>query len=154
VAAGDETMATRWVDQYFAAWARHAQPSDSVAGKADRERLLAFMDPAVRYEDVPSGQVFVGHEGVVEMGAQAHRMSNDMHFTCISAQEGGDQYAFEVETHGTNTGALGPFPATGKPFVLRAVSVGKRTPQGLVISHKDYWDMAGFLAQIGLMPKG
>ena len=142
----------RWIDEYFAAWARHAQASDPATGAADRERLLAFMDAAVRYEDVPTAQVFVGHEGVVEMGAQALRMAKDMHFTCISAQESADQFAFETEARGTNTGAVGPFPATNKPFVLRAVSVGRRTPQGKVISHKDYWDLAGYLAQIGLKP--
>ena len=142
----------RWIDEYFAAWARHAQASDPATGAADRERLLAFMDAQVRYEDVPTVQVFVGHKGVVEMGAQALRMANDMRFTCISAQESGDQFAFESEARGTNTGAVGPFPATNKPFVLRAVSVGRRTPQGKVISHKDYWDLAGYLAQIGLKP--
>lgn len=143
-----------WIDDYFAAWARHAQASDPVAGAADRARLLAFMDPSIRYEDVPTAQVFTGHDGVIEMGAQTLRMSKDIHFTCISAQESGDQFAFETEAHGTNSGAVGALPATGKPFVLRAVSVGKRTAQGKVVSHKDYWDLAGYLAQIGLLPKG
>jgi ketosteroid isomerase-like protein len=144
----------RWVDEYFAAWARHAQASDPATGMSDRARLLAFMDPDIRYEDVPTGQIFTGHDGVIAMGAQALLMANDIRFTCISAQECGDQFAFETETHGTNTGAVGAFPATGKPFVLHSVSVGKRTPQGKVISHKDYWDLAGYLRQIGLTPKG
>ena len=143
-----------WIDEYFAAWARHAQASDPVTGLADRERLLAFMDPDIRYEDVPTAQVFTGHDGVIAMGAQALLMANDIRFTRISAQENGDQFAFESETHGTNTGAVGGFPATGKSFVLRSVSVGKRTPEGKVISHKDYWDLAGYLTQTGLMPKG
>jgi len=143
-----------WVEEYFAAWARHAQASDPITGMADRARLLAFMDSDIRYEDVPTAQVFAGHDGVIRMGAQALLMAKDIRFTCVSVQASGNQFAFESETHGTNTGAVGPFPATGKPFVLRAVSVGKRTAQGKVISHKDYWDLAGYLAQIGLMPKG
>ncbi len=57
-------------------------------------------------------------------------MAKDIRFTCISAQQSGDQFAFETETHGTNTGAVGGFPATGKAFVLRGVWVGKRTPAG------------------------
>ena len=142
----------RWVDEYFSAWARHAQASDPTTGMADRARILALMDPAIRYEDVPTGQVFTGHDGIVAMGAQALLMSRDMHFTCISAQESGDQFAFESEARGINTGPVGPFPATNKPFLLRAVSVGKRNARGLVVSHKDYWDLAGYLAQIGLMP--
>jgi len=51
-------------------------------------------------------------------------MAKDIRFTCISAQQSDDQFAFETETHGTNTGAVGVFLATGKPFVLRAESVG------------------------------
>jgi hypothetical protein len=121
---------------------------------ADRIRLLAFIDPDIRYEDVPTAQVFTGHAGVIRMGAQALLMANDIRFTCVSAQESGDQFAFETETHGTNTGAVGAFPPTGKPFVLRGVSVGRRTPQGRVILHRDYWDLVSYLHQIGLMPKG
>jgi ketosteroid isomerase-like protein len=142
------------VEEYFAAWARHAQAGDPIAGAADRERWLAFLDPAVRYEDVPTGQVFVGHEGVVRMGAQALQMANDIRFTCISAQEDGERFAVETETHGTNSGAVGAFPATGKRFVLRGVSVGRRTPEGKVVEHKDYWDLAGYLRQIDVLPKG
>ena len=141
-----------WIEEYFTAWARHAQASDPISGIADRMHMLGFMDPDIRYEDVPTAQVFSGHDGVIKMGAQALLMANDIRFTCISAQQSGDQFAFETETHGTNTGAVGAFPATGKPFILRAVSVGRRTAQGKVISHKDYWDLAGYLRQIGLMP--
>ena len=143
-----------WLDDYFAAWARHAQASDPVTGMADRARLLAFLAPDIRYEDVPTAQVFTGHDGVIRMGAQALLMAKDIRFTRISAQASGDQFAFESETHGTNTGAVGAFPATGKPFVLRAVSVGKRNAEGKVVSHRDYWDLASYLVQIGLMPKG
>ena len=143
-----------WVEEYFAAWARHPQASDPISGMADRARMLTFMDPAIRYEDVPTARVFTGHDGVIQMSALALLMAKDMRITCISVQQSGDQFAFETETHGTNTGAVGAFPATGKPFVLRAVSVGSRTPQGKVISHKDYWDLAGYLRQIGLMPNG
>jgi ketosteroid isomerase-like protein len=143
-----------WVEEYFAAWARHAQASDPTTGMADQARLLAFLDPDIRYEDVPTAQVFTGPAGVIRMGAQTLLMANDIRFTCVSAQESGDQFAFETETHGTNTGAVGAFPATGKPFVLRGVSVGRRTPQGKVILHRDYWDLVSYLRQIGLMPKG
>jgi ketosteroid isomerase-like protein len=143
----------RWVEEYFAAWALHARASDPVDGLAERERMLAFMDPNIVYEDVPTGQVFTGHAGVVEMGRHALSMARDIRFTCVSAQESGEQFAFETETHGTNTGPIGAFPATGRPFVLRAVSIGKRTAEGKVVLHKDYWDLAGYLRQVGLMPK-
>ena len=142
-----------WLDRYFAAWARHAQASDSRTGAEEMERLLSFMAEDVRYEDVPSGSVFVGHDGVRQMAAAAYGMSADLDIKCVSAQTSGDQFAFESEAHGTNTGALGPIPASGKRFALRSVSIGRISVEGKVVLHKDYWDMAGFLAQIARMPK-
>jgi steroid delta-isomerase-like uncharacterized protein len=143
-------MEEGWVEQYFKAWARHAQASDPRTGAAELALMLSFMSPDIRYEDVPTGLVFTGHDGVREMGAQALQMAADLHFTLISAQASGDQFAFETETRGTNTGAVGAIPATGKPFVLRGVSVGRRSSDGKVVSHKDYWDLAGYLRDIGL----
>ena len=64
----------------------------------------------------------------------------------------GVRYAFESVGTGTNTGAVGPIPATGLPFVLRGTSVGSISRDGLVESHRDYWDMAGFLVQLGVLP--
>jgi steroid delta-isomerase-like uncharacterized protein len=142
-----------WVEDYFAAWARHAQASDPDGGRADREHLLAFMAPDVVYEDVPTGAVFHGHEGVIKMGHLALTMAPDLRFVCLSAQASDDRFAFETETHGTNTGSLGALPATGKAFVLRGVSVGRRSPEGKVLEHRDYWDLMAYLRQIGLAPE-
>jgi len=146
-------MGGSWIDEYFKAWSRHAHASDPETGRADLARLLAFMSPDIRYEDVPTEQVFVGHEGVRAMGAQALQMAADLSFVCVSAQMSDDQFAFETETRGTNTGAVGAMPATGKPFLLRTVSVGRRSPDGKVVSHKDYWDVASYLRQVGLLPE-
>ena len=146
-------MKSDWLDRYFSAWARHVQAADAQTGAEEMARLLSFMADDIRYEDVPSGAVFIGHDGVRTMAAAAYEMSADLEIACVSAQMSGDQFAFETEAHGTNTGRLGAIPATGKRFTVRGVSVGRIGAAGKVISHKDYWDMAGFLAQVGLMPR-
>ena len=146
-------MNSDWLDRYFAAWARHAQAADPETGAEEMARFLSFMAEDVRYEDVPSGSVFVGHDGVREMAAAARAFSADLDIVCVSAQMSGDQFAFEFEAHGTNTGALGPIPASGKRFRLRSAAIGRISADGKVVLHKDYWDMASFLAQIGLMPR-
>ena len=140
-----------WVEDYFQAWALHAQAGDPKTGQAAAARMLAFMSPDIRYEDVPTGQLFTGHDAVIAMGAQTLRMSSDIRFTCISAQMSGDAFAFEQEARGTNTGAVAGMAATNKPFVIRGVSVGRRGADGRVIDHKDYWDLAGYLRQVGLL---
>jgi ketosteroid isomerase-like protein len=111
------------------------------------------MAPDIVYEDVPTGAVFRGHAGVVEMGRLALAMATDLRFVCLSAQASGDRFAFETETHGTNTGPVGTLEATGKAFVLRGVSVGRRSPDGKVLEHRDYWDPMAYLRQIGLAPE-
>ena len=143
-------MTARWLDDYFNAWARHAQAAGA-GGSQEMDRLLSFMSEDIRYEDVPSGAVFVGHDGVRKMAAQALQMSADLTITLVSSVIADDQFAFETEARGTNTGPLGAIPATQRKFVLRGVSVG-RIVGAKVVSHKDYWDLASFLRQVGLMP--
>ncbi len=145
-------MNADWLDRYCAAWVHHAHASVPGTGDPLLKTLLSFMADDVRYEDVPTNLVFVGHAAIRDMGAAALQMAADMHFTILSRQISGNQYAFETEARGTNTGALGKFPATNKPFVLRAASIGMLSPDGKVAVHRDYWDLAGFLTQIGLFP--
>ena len=98
------------------------------------------MSEEVRYEDVPTGAVFVGHDGIEQMGAGALAMSADMCFDIGQRVAGQDSYAFETICHGTNTGAIGPLPGTGAPFRFRGISIGAVSGAGLVTSQRDYWD--------------
>ena len=143
-------MDSRWLDDYISAWLLHPQ-AGSAEGAAVLAQLLRFMSPTVRYEDVPSGTVFVGHEGVKEMSEAAHQWSSDLAFKVLTRQINGSLYAFETETSGTNTGTTGPMPATRRPFVLRGVSVGTVSADGLVEEHRDYWDLGSFLVQMGVL---
>ena len=144
-------MSSEWLDSYIEAWAEHPAAGSADGGDA-LHRLMAFMSADVRYEDVPSNAVFEGHAGVAEMCAAAFQMSSDFGFEVVSRQTDGGLYAFESIGTGTNTGAVGPIPATGRPFALRGISVGTVSPDGLVERHSDYWDMAGFLVQLGVLP--
>ena len=140
-----------WLDRYIDAWLAHPAAGAPDGGRA-LDRLLAFMSPDVRYEDVPSSVVFEGHDGVATMCAGAFQMSSDLTFRVTSAQIDGRNFAFENVSTGTNTGAVGPIPATGRPLTIRGVAVGVVSGDGLVEHHRDYWDMAGLLAQLGVLP--
>jgi hypothetical protein len=91
----------------------------------------------------------VGHDGVKEMSRGAHGWSSDLTFTVLTRQSKGSLYALEMEMSGTDTGAFGSVPATGRHVVLWGVSVGTVSGEGLVEEHRDYWDMPGFMRQIG-----
>ena len=78
-------------------------------------------------------------------------LSNDYTFDLTVAASTDDHYWGEWILKGTHNGAAGPFPPTGKPFAIRGASVGTRQG-GKIKTNRDYWDMASFLAQLGLAP--
>lgn len=129
-----------WSDRYFEAWNSH-----------DARRVAEFMTDDATYEDLALGVTHAGHENIRAFVAEAHDFSSDYRFDPVSAQQSGDQYCLEWEMHGTNTGAGGGLPATNKPFRVRGVSVGQ-LESGKIKSNKDYWNMADYLVQVGLMP--
>jgi hypothetical protein len=138
------------LDRYVEAWILHR-----VAGGADGEvelaALVACCSPSVHYEDVPAGAVFTGHAGIRSMCELAAQWSSDLAFTVRSRQTDGTRFAFETETTGTNTTAIGDRATTGRRFVLRGVSAGCVDADDLVVEHRDYWDLGSFLGQIGAL---
>jgi hypothetical protein len=142
-------VGSTWLDDYIQAWLHHPEFGHDGDGEV-LAALLAFMSPDVRYEDVPSGAVFVGHEGIRQMGDGARQMSDNMSFDVIHRVCGDGSYAFETVCRGTNTGAIGPLPGHGAPFSLRGISIGELSEDGLVTSQRDYWDLAGLLGQLGV----
>ena len=140
-------MDPSWLDRYIEAWLAHPQAGGE-GGAAALQALLGFMSEDVRYEDVPTGAVFVGHDGIRQMGAGT-AISHDMSFDISQRVAGQGSYAFETVCQGTNTGAIGPLPGTGASFSFRGISIGEVTEAGLVTSQRDYWDLAGLLGELG-----
>jgi hypothetical protein len=143
-------MNPSWLERYVDAWSNHPRASGSDGDEEAMSTLLGFMSEDVRYEDVPTGAVFVGHDGIREMGAGALQMSADMTFDIVQRVTGQRSYAFETICRGTNTGAIGPLPGRGSPFTFRGVSIGEVSEDGLVVSQRDYWLLAGLLGQLGV----
>ena len=144
-------MGLDWLDGYIDAWLPHPFAGGPEGAQA-LAHLLGFMSENVRYEDVPSSSVWEGHDGIAAMCAGAFQMSSDLTFEIVTRQTNGKLYAFETVGTGTNTGAIGPIPGTGRAIELRGISVGSVSPDGLVEGHRDYWDMAGLLVQLGVLP--
>ncbi len=142
-------MSPSWLDRYADAWCHHPQAGGR-GGEEVLAALLTFMSDDVRYEDVPTGAVFVGHEGIRQMGAGALQMAGDMTFEVTHCVIGERSYAFETICRGTNTGSIGPLPGAGTPFTFQGASIGEISEAGLVTSQRDYWDLAGLLGQLGV----
>ncbi len=54
---------------------------------------------------------------------------------------------------GTHDGPLGPFPATGKQFVLSLCELWRFDQTGHVVGGDLYYDQVSLLTQLGLMPQ-
>jgi steroid delta-isomerase-like uncharacterized protein len=135
----------QWIADYTRAWSDH-----------DADGVTAFMADNVSYTDFALGQTFQGHDGVKGfVDGMAEHLSSDYTFTPGWAVETPGGYSFEWILAGTNdlpNPATG-MPATGKAFAIRGVSIGVRE-DGLMLQNHDYWNLAGFLMQVGLMPAG
>jgi hypothetical protein len=127
------------LDRYIDAWLLHAH-AGSPDGSLALQRLLGLVSEHVRYEDVAFEMVFDGREGIANACAGAYRMANDLSFELLTRQTDGTRFAFEYAGTGTST-------ATGRSMEFRVVAVGNFASDGLVESHRDYWDKTAFLAQ-------
>ena len=65
--------------------------------------------------------------------------------------DGGDTAAMYFVGRGTNTGSVGPMPASGKKVSLPYCAVFTFDADGKIASEDDYWDQLGFLVQLGVM---
>jgi steroid delta-isomerase-like uncharacterized protein len=106
----------------------------------------------VLYEDLALGLVHEGKAAAAAFIQGTYEFSKDYKLVSVSEQSSGDSYAFEWEMIGTNIGEAAGLPATNKPFRNRAVSVGALDSNGKIKHNRDYWNMADYLVQVGILP--
>jgi steroid delta-isomerase-like uncharacterized protein len=130
----------RAIEQWAAGWSAH-----------DMERLLPLFTDDVVYEDVTMGVV---NRGIAELRAFGEGFFSgfpDVTFELQSAFANGTRGGAEWVMRGTHTGDMPGMPRTGKRVKVRGASIfefrGDR-----IRRCSDYWDMATFLKQLGLMP--
>lgn len=111
--------------------------------------LAAAMTEDAVYVDVPWGRV-LRPATIAEHVALGYENSSDLSVECVSTQRDGDKYAFEWEMIGTNDGPIARgLPASGRSWTIRGGSIGT-TEDGKIKVHREYWDLFGWLAQLGL----
>ena len=97
-----------------------------------------------------------GRQAVVAFYAQLFGAFPDVNVAITRIIEQGDAVAVEYETRATNSGPLplatGELPATNKPVVIKAASVGTADAAGRIKTQHEYFDQVEILAQLGLMP--
>ena len=129
-------------EAYTDAWNRH-----------DGAAIASFFLPDGVYEDTTMHVRNEGHEAIRRFVENfAEEFSSDYRFVFVGPPIITDSaYAGEWVVSGTNDRSGPAFPATGKKYEIRGVSIGT-IRDGRLNENHDYWDMATFLGQVGLMP--
>jgi ketosteroid isomerase-like protein len=104
----------------------------------DQARGLTFRTPQEFRDDFLTGWV---------------RASSDIRITDPRYLDAGLTMVSTFTVVGTHDGALGPFPATGKPFALPLCEQWHFDPSGRVVGGDLYYDQVSLLMQLGLMPQ-
>ena len=132
-----------WFDAYLDALNAHDIPA-----------VLGFMGEDVVYTDMAVGQRMEGRAATGEfLGRMATSVSTDYRFDNEQVLIDGESFALVWTMSGTKDRGdeQAGGPATGRRFRVPGVSIG-RLRDGKVVEQRDYWNMAGFLVQVGLMP--
>jgi steroid delta-isomerase-like uncharacterized protein len=119
----------------------------------DMDRLLALFTADVVYEDVTMGAVNHGKAELRAFGEGFFVGFPDVAFEVTSRFAGRTSGALEWVMRGTHRGDLPGMPATGRQVDVRGASIIEFAGDK-IRRCSDYWDMATFLKQLGLMPSG
>ncbi len=137
--AGDK-QAEKMLREYCAAWS----PSPDI------EKIASCFTEDCVYENVPRDQAYRGKDGVRAYVKACYAAIPDFKIEATLVFVSGDRAALEWVMSGTQSGVTTDFPGTGKSFKMRGCSIVE-LKDGKILRNADYWDMATFLRQIGLL---
>ena len=132
--------AAGWAQAYLDTWNAH-----------DAAAAISFMADDVVYQDFAVGERLKGVAAVrAFMEGMETTFSSDYRFepgTVVG------EHPLEWTMVGTDDRADSDrgLPATGRSFRIPGVSVG-RVRDGRIVENRDYWNLADYLQQVGLMP--
>ena len=125
--------------EYAAAWSTH-----------DVEKMLSFFTDDCAYENLARSQTYNGKDEVRAWAKASFDAMPDFRLDIKSLFASGDWLACEWVMTGTQTGSLPNLPATGKSFSVRGSTIAE-LKNGKIWRNSDYWDVATFLGQLGVM---
>ena len=128
------------VEQHLKAWSTN-----------DVEGIVACFTPDCTFEDLALQERFEGHAGLRAFVAALQAATSNFQWTPTRMVVDGDEVWTEWRFTMTQTGDFPGIPATGKSAEIPGVSIDE-IRDGLIHRHRDYWSLATYLQQVGLMP--
>ena len=122
----------------------------------DPEKFLSLCDKNIVWKDTASPEPFKGHEGARQFFEMWNSAFPDFKLTLRSTIANETSAASELEFSGTNTGPMTmpgqpEIQATGKKVTANKGSYFAKFSNGKVTEVSSYPDLAGMMAQLGLM---
>jgi steroid delta-isomerase-like uncharacterized protein len=121
----------------------------------DAEAIAALYAEGAGLEE-PAGK-FMGRDAVLQYWERFFAAFPDLNGRDEFKAESGDTAINEWSFSGTNSGPMetpeGTIPATGKQVTIRGCDV-LTVRDGLIQSHRAYYDQLAFMTQLGLVPEG
>jgi steroid delta-isomerase-like uncharacterized protein len=119
------------------------------------DKSLTFFAEDCEVIDVPSGVTSRGPDGYKQLILFFEEGFPDSGIEITNLFATDDQAVVEFIGRGTNTGPLhmptGDVPPTGRVVEMRFCDV-YRVRNGMIVSYRSYYDVYGFLLQLGLIP--
>jgi len=131
--------AGRVLEAWAADWTSH-----------DVDHLLSLFTDDCLYEDVTFGVVNHGKAELEAFAAGIFAAFPDFKVELETRFTAGDRAAIEWTISGTHKGDLPGMAATNKTFSIRGSTIIELR-SGKIRRNSDYWDLATFLKQVGLM---
>lgn len=123
--------------------------------KGNLEGIFAILDPAMQLIDVGLGRTFHGRDGFLEWLDPWEKGAPDGKAFLKSLIHQGDLVAVEHSHRGTHTGPfatpMGVIPASGRAMEVQFCEVFE-LKNGMIAVWRNYWDLWGFLQQLGVSP--
>jgi steroid delta-isomerase-like uncharacterized protein len=128
------------VEQHFKAWS-----------SGDVEGIVACFTEDCVFEDMALQAKFEGHAALREFAVAVFAALPDFNWVPAKVFNDGDMVCIESRFTGTQTGDFPGIPATGKPSDVPLLTI-EEIRDGRIHRHRDYWSLATYLQQVGLMP--
>jgi steroid delta-isomerase-like uncharacterized protein len=119
----------------------------------DYDRVAATLSHDCTFDDVASGVVATGRDGVLEEFKKWETGFPDMDISALSVVSTDTGAAGEFLARGTQSGPLGEIPPTGKPVEAR-FSLIAEIEDGHITGMREYYDAMTLMTQLGVVPSG
>jgi len=116
------------------------------------EKIIQLYSVNYEGEDFSGSKKRSGTEGVKDWLQKVLHAFPNIHYTLVDHVESGDRLVLHWLAEGNHHGSFLKIPASGKQVSIHGISILK-TENGKISEGKLFWDLAGVLRQIGLLPQ-